>query len=332
MNTDQSIKDFVAAKNSQKIVFTPGPGSLTEENIMGLGPCFSRSDDEYLATMEHVHSKILELSGQKHVASFQGSGTLAIEIAINNFVSGKVVIVSTGFYSNRVADLTRAFADLYGIVTEVVEVDWKDLDTFIGDFDWVLACPTETSVGLLVPISELHAFSEKCGARLFLDATASIGLEAGHELAEVVTFSSCKGLFGLTGGSFIAHNNEPTFEPKNFYMKLGTHANKRTTGAYHAIQSLFHTLNNHEDLKQSVITNKAVFTTRFADQLIYPEKNQPLLCTQISGQIVTDNPDVVLYASRHPIEGSVVCHIGELHLGSRAQGKIIDELYVANTL
>ena len=69
-------------KNSEKIVFTPGPGSLTEENVMGLGPCFSRNDSEYLATMEHVHKKILALAGQKHVASFQGSGTLAIEIAM----------------------------------------------------------------------------------------------------------------------------------------------------------------------------------------------------------------------------------------------------------
>ena len=332
ITVDQSIKEFVITKNSEKIVFTPGPGSLTEENMMGLGPCFSRNDSDYLSTMEHVHKKILALSGQKHIASFQGSGTLAIEIAINNFVSGKVVVVSTGFYSNRVADLARSFMDLYGVVTEVVEVDWKELESFTGTFDWVLACPTETSVGLLVPITDLNDFANKCGAKLFLDATASIGLEEGHELAEVVTFSSCKGLFGITGGSFISHNNEPTFEPKNFYMKLGTHANKRTTGAYHAIQSLFHTLNNHEDLKQSVITNKKVFTERFAELLIYPAKNQPLLCTQISGHIRTDNPNVVLYESRHPIEGSVVCHIGELHLGSKAKGKIIEELYVGDAL
>ena len=32
-----------------------------------------------------------------------------------------------------------------------------------------------------------------------LDATGSIGLERYHELADVISFSSCKGLFGLTG-------------------------------------------------------------------------------------------------------------------------------------
>ncbi len=330
MSSELSVREFVAMKNSEKIVFTPGPGSLTEENVLGLGPSFSRNDPEYLATMEHVHKKVLELAGQKKIASFQGSGTLAIEIAINNFVFGKVLVVSTGFYSNRIADLTRSFMEIYGVVTEVREVAWLDLDSVTERFDWVLACPVETSVGLLVPIEELNRFSKKCDAKLFLDATASIGLEVGHELAQVVTFSSCKGLFGLTGGCFITHNNEPTFEPKNFYMKLSTHANKKTTGAYHAIQSLFHSLNYHEELKQSVITNKRVFTSRFADLLIYPEKNQPLLCTQVSGQIRTDNARVVLYESRHPIEGSVVCHIGELHLGRRAEGKIIEELYVGD--
>ena len=280
--------------------------------------------------MEHVHKKILALAGQKHVASFQGSGTLAIEIAINNFVYGKVLIVSTGFYSNRVSELVRSFSELYEIVNEVQVVNWKDIQSVSDNFDWILACPVETSIGLLVPITDLHSLVKRCGAKLFLDATASIGLEDNHELAEVVTFSSCKGLFGLTGGSFITHNIDPTFEPKNFYMKLGTHANKRTTGAYHAIQSLCHTLDNHDELKQSVIVNKQVFTDRFAEYLIFPKENQPLLCTQLSQQIITDNPNVVLYESRHPIEGSVICHIGELHLGRGAQGKIIDELYVGN--
>ena len=37
-----------------------------------------------------------------------------------------------------------------------------------------------------------------------LDATASIGLEANHELSDVMAYSSCKGLFGLTGASFVS--------------------------------------------------------------------------------------------------------------------------------
>ena len=35
-------------------------------------------------------------------------------------------------------------------------------------------------------------------AQNYFDATASIGLEENHDLADLLAFSSCKGLFGLT--------------------------------------------------------------------------------------------------------------------------------------
>ena len=35
--SSKTIKNFVSEKN-RKVVFTPGPGSLLEENINGLGP------------------------------------------------------------------------------------------------------------------------------------------------------------------------------------------------------------------------------------------------------------------------------------------------------
>ena len=36
---------------------------------------------------------------------------------------------------------------------------------------------------------------------------------------------------------------------------------------------------------------------------------------------------VVLYSPRNDIGGSVVCHIGEAHLGKNAKGNILDLLY-----
>ena len=53
-------KDF-RSKN-KKIVFTPGPGSLLEENIIGLAPYFGRGDLDYFAYLEYLES----LSGIKH--------------------------------------------------------------------------------------------------------------------------------------------------------------------------------------------------------------------------------------------------------------------------
>ena len=47
---------------------------------------------------------------------------------------------------------------------------------------------------------------------MILDATASIGLEKKHELADVIFFSSCKGLLGPTGLGFIAYKNKVKFK------------------------------------------------------------------------------------------------------------------------
>ena len=94
------IKDFVNLKN-KKIVFTPGPGSLLEENIIGLAPYFGRGDLDYLKIEESVLKNLKKISGLKKIVPFQGSGSLAIEIALQNFIYGKILIVNTGYYSER---------------------------------------------------------------------------------------------------------------------------------------------------------------------------------------------------------------------------------------
>ena len=45
---NSSIENFVKKKNALIKVFTPGPSSLSNENIYGLGPCFGRGDKNYL--------------------------------------------------------------------------------------------------------------------------------------------------------------------------------------------------------------------------------------------------------------------------------------------
>ena len=46
-------------------------------------------------------SSIQKITGLKKIVTFQGSGSLAIEIALQNFIYGKILIVNTGYYSDR---------------------------------------------------------------------------------------------------------------------------------------------------------------------------------------------------------------------------------------
>jgi 2-aminoethylphosphonate-pyruvate transaminase len=174
----------------------------------------------------------------------------------------------------------------------------------------------------------LSRLSKRLGARLMLDATASIGLESGHELAEAIAYSSCKGLFGLTGASFIAFHNPPGIEVDSFYLKLANHMQRCMTGPYHVMASLADVLPRHEDFRAAVVQNKKVFLDRMASHLTVPLSHQPLLCTHVSCRLTSDDERAVLYKPRDDIGGSVVCHLGEVHLERQARGKILEILRI----
>lgn len=316
------MKNFVNQQNKKRILFTPGPGSLHKANLASLGPCFGRGDAFYESVETEVLRRLCEMSGHDKIARLQGSATLALEIAISNFVYGKVLVVNTGFYSQRLLDIVSQHMDLGDARSEVDMIDVDNLDSIHKSYDWVMACYTETSNATIISTDELYKLKKRTGASLLLDATGSIGLEDNHELADVIAYSSCKGLFGLTGASFIAFNEMPRSQPKSLYLSLDTHLNKMVTGPYHTIQSLYETLQIHGEIKASVIANKKRVLRDYKKYIVHSSNNQPLLCTAVSCSLVARDDNVVLYKSRAKNPGSIICHLGELHLGSSAKGDI----------
>lgn len=328
-NLNNSIGEFVSQKNSAKYLFTAGPASLLPENLIGLRPCFGRGDSDYLEVENRVIGALQKMSGHAHVTRMQGSASLALEIMSLNFLYGRVLIVQSGYYSERLASFANSAMRRLGQIKEVVSIDWEQLETMQGHFDWVFACYTETSCGLKLPVERLKASADRLSAKLMLDATASIGLEPRHDLAEVIAYSSCKGLFGLTGAAFIAHHEAPTVEVDSFYLSLASHVGKMMTGPYHAIASLDSVLSNHDDFRAAVVENKNVFMKKMFSDLTRPPELQPLLCTHVRSKITTQDKRAVLYAPRTLASGSVVCHLGEVHLGRSAQGDILSVLEIS---
>lgn len=324
-----TFNKFVAKVNRAKPLFTPGPASMLAENLQGLGPCFGRGDADYDRTEHLVLDFLRELSGQTKVARFQGSGSLALEILALNFLYGHVVIVDTGYYSGRLRHLAESAARRLGQVKIISIIPWDHISETTTKADWVWACPVETSIGLKIDITLLAEFATRCSANLALDATASIGLETSHELADVVSFSSCKGLFGLTGAAFLAYSQEPQVEVDSFYLSLASHLDKQMTGPYHAIQSLKSVVARHDYLREAVVINKAVFLERFSEYVVHEVANQPLICTRLSATLSSKSKKSVLYVARGNATGSVVSHLGEVHLGELARGDIVDDLFVA---
>lgn len=321
------LTQFVKRKNDQKHLFTPGPGPLLEENIVGLGPAFGRGDGDYEAMEIDVLRQLKEMSGLPELIRLQGAGSLALEIMISNFIFGKVLLVQTGYYSDRLKQMLLSYGNQY--ITNLDTVEFEELDLVSGSYDWVLACVTETSRGSLQKISTLRIAADKLKAKLALDAVASFGLEADHDLADAIAFSSCKGLFGFTGGAFLAFRSNPNNEVLSFNLRLESHALKLMTGPYHAIQSLANVLPKHQEFLSSVQENKKRFLRLAERHVPLGPDRQPLLCTRVLGRVSGSSTRAILYESRLKSRDSVVSHLGEAHLGLSARGDILTNLVFA---
>ncbi len=322
----KTINNLISKRNNDIKLFTPGPGSLLKENILGLRPCFGRNDNDYKRIQNFVINKISKISGQKKTVALQGSGSLAIEIMCLNFLTGNVTIINTGYYSDRLNFICKQLKKKKRIKS-LEYIHWKNIKNIKKKTNWIFYCPTETSIGLHIPIREVWKISKKMKSKLMLDATASIGLEKDHNLADVLSFSSCKGLFGLTGGSFISYKIKPNYYKNSFYLNIYNHELKKMTGPYHTICSLYHVLKNYSRIRQSVFNNKKIFINKMKKNLVFLKKNQPKLCTYVNKKIKRKSKKIILYESRSKISGSVVNHLGELHLGKNAKGKILNYIY-----
>ena len=330
MTSNISINHFVESKNSEKKLFTAGPASLALENIQGLEPCFGRGDVNYNQIESRVLSHLKKMSGHKQIARLQGSGSTGLEVMISNFACGNVLVVDSGYYAQRAQMMAKVALKAYGQITKVSVVYWQSFNEVSGSYDWVIACYTETSIGLKLDIKKIREKANSLGAKLMLDATASIGLENNHEISDAISYSSCKGLFGLTGAAFVAFNDMPHFEIPSFNLSIKSHLDKKMTGPYHAICSLDEILRNYQNFKFGVEACKSYFLDKFSDSIYFPKHMQPLLCTRTRGTIISSDPRAVLYSPRtlEPNE-SVVCHLGEVHLGQSAKGAINDCLSIS---
>ena len=322
----KNISKFVNFRNSQKYLFTAGPASLIEENIIGLRPCFGRGDKDYSEVEDIVLKRIKEISGHKEIVRLQGSASLALEIISLNFLYGKVLVISTGFYSDRLIKIINDAKKISGEIKEIKIITLDLLDEINEQFDWIVSCYTETSRGFKISIKKLKIKANSLKSKIMLDATASIGLENDHYLADVLGFSSCKGLFGLTGAAFITYNECPNVSVNSFYLDINSHISKSMTGPYHAICSLYEVLKKHDNYKSSVIINKNRFLKKFSKYITVPDENQPLLCTYTSCKIVQKKDGVILYEPRGLKTGSIVCHLGEVHLAENSKGDINESI------
>ena len=70
------IKDLIKEIN-RKTTFCPGPGSLTEYNILGQRNSFGRNDSEYQKIEKFVVNKLKKISEKKKYCKFSRIGNIS---------------------------------------------------------------------------------------------------------------------------------------------------------------------------------------------------------------------------------------------------------------
>src|SRR5210317_1115075 len=141
-----TVKNFIYKKNLQKKLFTPGPASLLYENITSIVPCFGRGDYQYEKIENNVLKRLKKLTDHKNIARMQGSASFALEVMINNFIYGKLLIIKTGIYSDRLLSMSIASKTNFNKIKSVDYIDYPKIDEISKKYDWVMSCPVETSI------------------------------------------------------------------------------------------------------------------------------------------------------------------------------------------
>jgi len=167
------------------ILLTPGPLTTSLATKAAMLRDWGSWDAAFNAVTASVRRKVLDIVGGHgtHVCvPLQGSGTFAVEAAINTLVprDGHLLVLVNGAYGTRMARLTR----MMGRRLSTFETP-EDVPTTAADVERLLAADAsithvglihcETSTGILNPLAEIAAVVAHHGRSLIVDAMSSFG-------------------------------------------------------------------------------------------------------------------------------------------------------------
>ena len=167
------------------ILLTPGPLTTSLATKMAMLRDWGSWDSSFNAVTAEVRRRLTDVVGGDgtHVCvPMQGSGTFAVEAAVNTLVprDGHVLVLINGAYGKRMARLT----ELMGRRLSVFETA-DDVPTTAADVERLLAkdpsithvglIHCETSTGILNPLPEIAAVVARHGRSLIVDAMSSFG-------------------------------------------------------------------------------------------------------------------------------------------------------------
>lgn len=200
----------------RNILLTPGPTPIPPEALQVMAePIFHHRTPRYRELFHEVSSGLKNVfRTAEAVYTFTGSGTLAMEASVVNFLSpaDKVIILEAGKFGERWREIAKQYQlnvislkAPYGEVISPAEVE-KALK-FHSDAKAVYGTLCETSTGVLFPVEAIAKVVSQTQAIFVVDAIAGLAadrLEMDAWNIDVVIAGSQKGLMIPPGLAFLA--------------------------------------------------------------------------------------------------------------------------------
>ncbi len=204
------------------ILLTPGPLTTSLATKAAMLRDWGSWDAAFNAVTADVRRKLLDIVGGHATHAcvpMQGSGTFAVEAAINTLVprDGHVLVLVNGAYGTRMARLTRMMGRRLSTfdTAEDVPTTAQDVDRLLSadaSITHVGLIHCETSTGILNPLDEIAAAVAKHGRRLIVDAMSSFGalpIDARTVPFDALIAASGKCIEGPPGMGFVLARKEP---------------------------------------------------------------------------------------------------------------------------
>lgn len=175
---------MLPAGDEDKLLLIPGPTPVAREILTALArPTISHTSKQMAKILTEALDRLRVLTDntQGEVFVFSGSGTLAQEAAIINFVepTDRLLVASNGFFGDRMTEIALA----HELAVSTTKAPWGTSITpdqlrdeiEKSDASIVALTHVETSTGVMAPLAELIAVIRERGAISIVDGVAAMG-------------------------------------------------------------------------------------------------------------------------------------------------------------
>ncbi len=202
---------MIPSGDEDRLLFIPGPTPVHRDILDALaGPTISHTSAQLASTMSAALRRLKMVAGlhDGRMFVFGGSGTLAQEAAIVNFVGpgDSLLVASNGYFATRL----HTIAQQYGLKSSLREarlgtaITADELNLAIEETHATVVAFThvETSTGVMAPLPELMRIIQNHGALSIIDGVAAFGgvAEPMDELGIDVLLTGAQKALGLPPG------------------------------------------------------------------------------------------------------------------------------------